>query len=52
MMKILLTGSNGMVGKNILAHNSAINYNFLTPSRKDLNLLNYQDVKKYIAIHL
>ena len=51
MMKILLTGSNGMVGKNILAHNSAINYNFLTPSSKDLNLLNYQDVKKYIAIH-
>ncbi len=50
-MKILLTGSNGMVGKNILAHNSAINYNFLTPSSKDLNLLNYQDVKKYIAIH-
>lgn len=50
-MKILLTGSNGMVGKNILAHNSAISYNFLTPSSKDLDLLNYQDVKKYIAIH-
>jgi len=50
-MKILLTGSNGMVGKNILAHSSAINYNFLTPSSKDLNLLNYKDVKKYIAIH-
>ena len=51
MIKILLTGSNGMVGKNILGHNSAINYNFLTPSSKDLNLLNYQDVKKYIANH-
>ena len=51
MMKILLTGSTGMVGKNILAHNSAINYNFLTPSSKDLNLLNYQDVKNYITIH-
>jgi nucleoside-diphosphate-sugar epimerase len=50
-MKILLTGSNGMVGKNILDHNSAINYNFLTPSSKDLNLLNYQDVKNYITIH-
>ena len=50
-MKILLTGSNGMVGKNILAHTSSINYNFLTPSSKDLNLLNYQDVKKHIAIH-
>ena len=51
MMKILLTGSNGMVGKNILAHKSAINYNFLTPSRNDLNLLNYEDVKKYISIN-
>lgn len=51
MMKILLTGSTGMVGKNILAHNSAINYNFLTPSSKDLDLLNYHDVKRYIAIH-
>ena len=50
-MKILLTGSNGMVGKNILAHKSAINYNFLTPSRNDLNLLNYEDVKKYISIN-
>jgi nucleoside-diphosphate-sugar epimerase len=50
-MKILLTGSNGMVGKNILDHNSANNYNFLTPSVKDLNLLNYQEVKDYITIH-
>jgi nucleoside-diphosphate-sugar epimerase len=50
-MKILLTGSNGMVGKNILGHSSAINYNFLTPSSKELNLLNYQDVKKYVAFH-
>ena len=50
-MKILLTGSNGMVGKNILAHTSSVNHNFLTPSSKDLNLLHFQDVKKYIAIH-
>ena len=50
-MKILLTGSNGMVGKNILEHKSVQNYDFLTPSRKELNLLNFEDVKKYIAIH-
>ena len=50
-MKILLTGSNGMVGKNILEHNTAHNYNFLTPSSKELNLLNYQDVKNYIAFN-
>lgn len=50
-MKILLTGSNGMVGKNILEHNSAHNYDFINPSSKELNLLNYQDVKNYIAIN-
>jgi len=50
-MKILLTGSNGMVGKNILEHNAAHNYDFLTPSSKELNLLNYQDVKNYIAFN-
>jgi len=50
-MKLLLTGSNGMVGKNILEHNSAHNYDFLTPSSKELNLLNYQDVKNYIAFN-
>jgi len=50
-MKILLTGSNGMVGKNILEYKSAQNYDFLTPSSKELNLLNYEDVKKYIAIN-
>ena len=44
-MKILLTGSNGMVGKNILEYKSAQNYDFLTPSSKELNLLNYEDVK-------
>ena len=50
-MKILLTGSNGMVGKNILEHKSVQNYDFLTPSSKELNLLNYEDVKKHIAIN-
>jgi GDP-L-fucose synthase len=50
-MKILLTGSNGMVGKNILEYKSAQNYDFLTPSSKELNLLNYEDVKKYIDIN-
>ena len=50
-MKILLTGSRGMVGKNILECKSAQNYDFLTPSSLELNLLNYQDVKTYIAFH-
>lgn len=46
-MKILLTGSNGMVGKNILEHPSASKYEFLTPGSRDLNLLNSEEVLKY-----
>jgi len=47
-MKILLTGSNGMVGRNILEHTNISNYEMLTPSSKELNLLNYIDVENYI----
>lgn len=36
-----------MVGKNILEHASAVKYVFLTPSSKELNLLNADDVLKY-----
>ena len=50
-MKILLTGSNGMVGKNILEHSGASNYVFLTPSSVELNLLIYEDVNSYINHH-
>ncbi|MBC7428728.1 MAG: NAD-dependent epimerase/dehydratase family protein [Bacteriovorax sp.] len=50
-MKILLTGSNGMVGRNILEHTSALKYSFLTPGRTDLNLLNSEDVLEYFKVH-
>lgn len=50
-MKILLTGANGMVGKNILE--AAINYNhvFLFPRSSELNLLDQLAVNKYISKH-
>lgn len=48
-MKILLTGSTGMVGTNILEHKSASLHNLLTPSSKELNLLNYSEVDNYIS---
>ena len=47
-MKILLTGSSGMVGKNILEFVDAKKYTFLTPTSTELNLLCYSDVFKYI----
>ena len=47
-MKILLTGSNGMVGRNILERDNTAKYEFLTPSSQELNLLNYSSVENYI----
>ncbi|MBX9838982.1 MAG: NAD-dependent epimerase/dehydratase family protein, partial [Silvanigrellaceae bacterium] len=47
-MKIFLTGANGMVGKNILAHNKANKYQFFNPSKNELNLLSQKNVYNYI----
>ena len=48
---ILLTGSSGMVGRNIINHNFSQNYKILSPSSSDLNLLNYKDIEDYIAFN-
>lgn len=48
-MKILLTGSSGMVGRNLLDHSSAQLYEWLTPGSHELNLLDYKTVRDYIA---
>ena len=53
-MKILLTGGNGMVGKNILEYNTnstSKQYNILAPSRSTLNLEDYNAVNAYIKTH-
>jgi len=44
---ILLTGSRGMVGQNILMHSETSSYKWLTPSRLELNLNEPQSVKNY-----
>jgi GDP-L-fucose synthase len=44
--KILITGSSGMVGRNVINLNK--NYTLLTPSKHELNLLNYSEVFLYI----
>lgn len=46
--RILLTGASGMVGKNILEHECAKEFVFLTPSSQTLNLLDQQKVKTYL----
>ena len=47
-MKILLTGGSGMVGKNILEYSKNYKYTFLSPSSKELNLLDYNSIDNFI----
>jgi GDP-L-fucose synthase len=44
---ILLTGSRGMVGQNILTHPEASSFKWLTPSRLELNLNELHSVRNY-----
>lgn len=48
MIKILLTGSRGMVGRNILDNSKSSDYIFLDPSRHELDLLDINLVNKFI----
>jgi len=50
-MKILITGASGMVGRNLVEHPSAAQYQLLTPSSKALNLLSENDVLAYMQTH-
>jgi len=47
-MKILLTGSTGMVGRNILENAKSCNYEFIIPSKKELDLRIYETVFSYL----
>jgi GDP-L-fucose synthase len=50
-MKILLTGSSGMVGKNILEHPGAARHNWLTPSHNELDFADFQAVRTFLGEH-
>ena len=50
-MKILVTGGNGMVGRNILTHQQSNSYKIIAPSREELNLLNYKEVENYFLLN-
>ena len=47
-MRILLTGSSGMVGQNILEHKSASEHEFLAPLRSELDLLDRPKIESYL----
>ncbi len=46
-MKILITGSEGFIGRNIVEQ-IGNKYNFLTPSREELDLLDFDKVSEYL----
>ncbi|MFY9239126.1 MAG: NAD-dependent epimerase/dehydratase family protein, partial [Roseovarius sp.] len=48
-LKILLTGGNGMVGRNLQDHVAAQNYDLLAPTRADLDLMNSDATAAYIT---
>ena len=47
-MKILLTGANGLVGHSIVENKAMQQYKLLTPSHKELDLLDYNAVVQYL----
>jgi len=47
MKKVLITGSNGFIGKNLLEQ-LGNEYNIYAPRREELNLLNQDSVEKYL----
>ncbi|GHV26499.1 GDP-L-fucose synthase [Spirochaetia bacterium] len=47
-MRLLITGSHGMVGHNLLENAEMQQYDILSPASSELNLLNYSDVENYL----
>lgn len=50
-MKILLTGGRGMVGRNILEHPRAADFEILAPTSAQLDLRDFASVRGYVADH-
>jgi GDP-L-fucose synthase len=48
-MKIFISGANGLVGRNILEHPVAGNFELLAPLREELDLLDRQAVADYLT---
>jgi nucleoside-diphosphate-sugar epimerase len=49
--KVLITGISGFVGKNLKNIIKSKDYQYITPSRKILNLNNYKSVETYLNKH-
>ena len=51
MQKLLITGTSGMVGRNVKEHPAAQGYELLTPTHAELDLLDKNAVADYIKAH-
>lgn len=51
MMNILITGSNGFIGRNLVEYFSSKTYKILTPKRIELDLTNADAVAEYFNQH-
>lgn len=49
--KLLLTGGSGMVGRNILEHPSADEWDILAPASRELDLTDARAVSDYVGAH-
>tara|TARA_B100001093_G_scaffold516263_2_gene594641 strand:- start:435 stop:1358 length:924 start_codon:yes stop_codon:yes gene_type:complete len=50
-MKVLITGSTGLVGSNLVEHKLSKKFNLLTPSSKELDLMNLLKTHNYLKKH-
>ena len=48
MMRILLLGATGMVGRNFLEHPGSASFEIIAPSRRELNLFDYPAVESFM----
>ena len=48
MMRVLLTGATGMVGRNFLEHPAVGEFEVMAPSRGELNLLDFNAVSNFL----
>lgn len=46
--RVLITGANGMVGRNLRDHPRALAWDIVAPSRSELDLLDYQAVRAFL----
>src|SRR5690242_11602621 len=49
IMKILLTGAGGMVGRNIMEHADIRSFDMLAPTSRELDLRDFAAVRSYMA---